>query len=258
MSRRILTIVPLLFAGACIDPNGDEDGDGLTNAEEQELGTDWKIADSDGDGYSDGEEIGYGLDPLDPTSGPYEGGWPRQTLAMKDEIENGRKSGSEIDVGKRFPRVRMVDQFGEVVDLYDFVGHGKKVVIDIAAEWCGPCNGLAAWLDGDDVYDLPKDARKAVANGDVYWLTVLGENNDGDAASKKTSKDWHKAYPNPNIPVLADEDADTVQYVLSVTNGWPSVVMVNDSMTVVEFAGGVGADFMQLVADEYTGGGGDE
>jgi hypothetical protein len=47
-----------------IDPAGDEDGDGLTNAEEDELGTDWQVADSDGDGFSDGEEVEQGTNPL--------------------------------------------------------------------------------------------------------------------------------------------------------------------------------------------------
>ncbi|MBI5473031.1 MAG: OmpA family protein [Ignavibacteriae bacterium] len=37
--------------------SADRDGDGLTNREEKELGTDRNVADSDGDGLSDGEEV---------------------------------------------------------------------------------------------------------------------------------------------------------------------------------------------------------
>jgi hypothetical protein len=43
----------------------DSDGDGLTDAEENALGTDSSDTDSDGDGYSDGDEVDYGSDPLD-------------------------------------------------------------------------------------------------------------------------------------------------------------------------------------------------
>jgi PKD repeat protein len=43
---------------------GDGDTDGLTNAEEYELGTDPCLKDSDGDGMEDGQEVEYGLDPL--------------------------------------------------------------------------------------------------------------------------------------------------------------------------------------------------
>ena len=44
---------------------GDPDGDGLTDEEEYELGTDPNDPDTDDDGYSDGEEVALGSDPLD-------------------------------------------------------------------------------------------------------------------------------------------------------------------------------------------------
>ncbi|HBQ58971.1 MAG TPA: hypothetical protein DD671_04935 [Balneolaceae bacterium] len=45
----------------------DSDGDGLTDAEEAELGTDANSADSDGDGLTDAEEINeYETDPMNP------------------------------------------------------------------------------------------------------------------------------------------------------------------------------------------------
>jgi hypothetical protein len=58
-------------------PQGDTDGDGLTNEEEEGLGTDPEDEDSDGDGVSDGSEAGNPedltdtdgdgtIDPLDP------------------------------------------------------------------------------------------------------------------------------------------------------------------------------------------------
>jgi len=49
---------------------GDDDGDGLTNAEERRLGTNPLLADTDGDGALDGFEIWRGTDPLDPKSKP--------------------------------------------------------------------------------------------------------------------------------------------------------------------------------------------
>lgn len=51
------------------DPGlADNDGDGLTNQEEGELGTNPDVADSDGDGVSDGQEHVDGSDPLDSGS----------------------------------------------------------------------------------------------------------------------------------------------------------------------------------------------
>jgi hypothetical protein len=51
-----------------LDPEGDEDGDGLTNAEEEALGTDPYQRDTDGDGVTDYREVREGTDPLDPRS----------------------------------------------------------------------------------------------------------------------------------------------------------------------------------------------
>ena len=49
-------------AEGTVDPDGDDDGDGLTNAEEAALGTDPGNPDSDGDGLSDGAEGGVDSD----------------------------------------------------------------------------------------------------------------------------------------------------------------------------------------------------
>ena len=49
-----------------VDPD-DCDGDGLTNDEEEELGTDPYDADTDDGGVDDGTEVANGTDPLDPS-----------------------------------------------------------------------------------------------------------------------------------------------------------------------------------------------
>jgi hypothetical protein len=50
------------------DPNGDADGDYLTNLEEYRAGTNPKIADTDGDGRTDWQEVKDGTDPLNSAS----------------------------------------------------------------------------------------------------------------------------------------------------------------------------------------------
>jgi len=50
--------------------DSDDDGDGLGNHQESELGTDPLDADSDDDGFLDGVEVAEGTDPLDPSDNP--------------------------------------------------------------------------------------------------------------------------------------------------------------------------------------------
>lgn len=51
----------------------DSDGDGLTDTEEAELGTDPSWADTDDDGVSDEEEVNvWGTDPMDSDDHPGE------------------------------------------------------------------------------------------------------------------------------------------------------------------------------------------
>ena len=52
-----------------VDPNADTDGDGLTNAQEQTLGTDPTKADTDGDGKNDKTEVGANLASPTDTDG---------------------------------------------------------------------------------------------------------------------------------------------------------------------------------------------
>lgn len=57
--------IPNPNAGPC-----DQDGDGLTNAQEGPLGTSTTNPDTDGDGINDGDEVTNGTGPLDPCDPP--------------------------------------------------------------------------------------------------------------------------------------------------------------------------------------------
>ena len=77
------------YDALCLDPNGDYDGDGLSNYEESLLGTKAVSADSDGDGIDDPTEIGGSLErPLDDdgdAGGSRKGSHDANESAIADE-----------------------------------------------------------------------------------------------------------------------------------------------------------------------------
>lgn len=222
----------------------DTDGDGLSDGAEVSGGSDPRLADGDGDGWSDPEEIAMWRNPLDAEDHPYTGGWPAQDPAVKDAIEAASAAPVTVTVGGRFPRQRLPDAHGEVVDLYDFAGAGVPVVIDISAQWCGPCQRLSEWLAGDeespfsmcrdllctDVDRLQPSVRDAVRDGRLRWITVIGEGIVGPATVPIAAA-WEATFPVPGVPVIADADRLIVDYALG--GGWPTLVVLDDQMRVL-------------------------
>ena len=99
------------------DPSSlDSDGDGLSDAEEAELGSDPAVEDSDGDGWNDGVEHSYYTDPVDPNDHPYTGGWPI------DSCRNDLQA-TGMGVGDVINDVALLDQYGEEIRLHDFCDH---------------------------------------------------------------------------------------------------------------------------------------
>ncbi len=248
-SRFIPCLVLTVALAACGDPSAvddaawgsggaggdgegalDPDADHLTNAEEAALGTDPQDPDTDGDGYLDGDEVLEGTDPLDPASRIYTGGWPYQ-----------REKGSIVDpgfdsspgVGAVMPRLVAYDQHGELVDLYDFALHGRPIVIDLSALWCQACRDLATWLEGEpSIFDdnpALSPIRDKVNAGEIYWITVIFEDGAGDAAVPADATLWATTYPNPTIPVLADNDRETFSYMFP--GAYPNLQILEEDMT---------------------------
>jgi len=114
MQTKTALLMPLLALGllAC-----DTDGDGLSNAEEAELGTDPELADTDGDGLDDGAEQEIGSDPLNAdTDG--------------DGLSDGDEVGLGVEVAAGDRKHRAVTDAGTG-------GRGDAGVHALVLEACG-------------------------------------------------------------------------------------------------------------------------
>ncbi len=130
--------------GTVTSPDADDDGDGLTNSEEEALGTDPDSADTDGDGYADGDEVTAGTNPLYEYSHTYTGGYsvgncetepsptgPTGTSSYRHGNTTYEWTSYQIgDVAENFT---LTDQHGEEVSLYSFCG--QYVHLEVGAFW---------------------------------------------------------------------------------------------------------------------------
>ncbi|MCB9792796.1 MAG: hypothetical protein H6741_08700 [Alphaproteobacteria bacterium] len=212
----------------------DTDGDGLTDYEESLAGTLATNPDSDGDGYLDGWEVAEGSDPANAGSLIYQCGWPYNP--DKDSIESTTMDNPGTALGEKFARVQVMDRCGDTFDLYDVAGQGVPVAIDVSAIWCGPCNGIASWISGEgDPYGFGgtyPGVPEAIEEGKVIWVTVLGENSRGSWPSQTSLEAWYRSYPEEHSPLLAD-DADNAMKETYILEGWPSVWLVDEDMSIL-------------------------
>jgi hypothetical protein len=231
------------------DGTGDPDGDGVTDAAEAELGTDPADADSDDDGMSDGDEVRFGFDPLDPDSDGYEGGWPMQDATTKDEVADAGGAGEQ------FPRLRLLDQFGDEVDLYDYARQGMQVVVEVGAAWCGPCREGAAFLAGDsDASELAaqmdtddpetlaaqlEEGKRRIDDGEILWVSLMSEDQNGDPPTRETVKAWDEAFSNERIAVLLDVDQKGERFVSDRERRFPAALRLDEDMMVLEASMGL-------------------
>lgn len=221
-----------------VDTTTDSDNDGLTDHEESGFGTDPNARDSDGDGYWDSWEIDEGTDPTRPGSRIYEGYWPYNP--DKDAMPTGGNGSARR--GQPAPRLSVLDQFGEQLDLFDLAGQGKPIIIDTSAEWCGPCQELAqymshtasGWNSWSGDQNLAR-LRDKVDAGDVIWVTLLAENASGQVAGQNTLAGWANAFPHDGVPVVNDPNRTMTGWggVIQPSQ-YPSLSLLDENMVWME------------------------
>ncbi len=195
-------------------------------------------------GTSDGETI---VDVEGARTEPYTCGWPLNN-------PGGPNSGWTVANGAVFPNVRLDDQCGDAVDLWDFRGH--YLVIDSSSPDCGPCQSMAM---GAEAFK----ARMEAACAPVEMITLLNESLRAinKPAAPEVLQDWADTF-GLTSPVLADKGAGYALFpgYLGIESGmsYPAVILVDPDGEVLYGATGFSdwAEFEDILLADWEARGG--
>lgn len=126
-------------------------------------------------------------------------------------------------VGETVPDLRLADQFGDEVSLWQF--HGNVILLDVSTVWCGPCQDLAEHTE--DTWQTYRD------QGFVY-LTVLQQDIESNPPELDDILGWVDLF-QITAPVLADGDLQALGAVLLVggTAAYPGVLLIGRDLKVL-------------------------
>ena len=159
-----------------------------------------------------------------PHQGEYSCGWPQND--PEDLIQD-----YQIDIGKTFPNVHLVDQCGERLSLWDLYGHW--LILDTTQSDCGPCRSMAA--SSEEALTQMREQGL-----DVMMVSFLGNGLSApfETPDSATLTNWVEEYDLQD-PVLYDEGFTYALFPDFVENfsgegfGYPTWLLVDPQMTLV-------------------------
>ena len=118
------------------------------------------------------------------------------------------------------PDARLVDQYGDIVSLWQF--HGMVIALDVSTMWCGPCQLLAREVD---------EVQEAYGHDDFIYLTMMPENVDGDTPNVTNLNEWADRN-GVSAPILSDDVGHS--YDIVPDQIWPRVMVIGRDLRVAE------------------------
>lgn len=214
---------------------GDPDADGLTNAEEQTVGTDPTKSDSDGDGLTDGEEVHtYQTDPL--RNGDTDGDLLTDAAEILTYHTDYKKPDTDGDGASDAYEVQVFS------DPTDAQVKPAKTVINV---FTGPDPGQGLDLTGTFKYAI--NAANEEEIGQIRDAYFTADSVEGvSLVAGNAAMNW-----NPNVNLGDSAEALLLSTLMSSIR-WSDVATATPAVTLTFSGLEIGATYkLQLLFGEY-------
>jgi hypothetical protein len=137
-----------------------------------------------------------------------------------------------MELGQLLPHAQLVDQYGDLVDIYDFAQDGRPVVLQLSAGWCyyGWMIGDGLW--GDDDRGLAGDYPAlfdAIRTGEVHHLTVFVHGFEQDTPEDSAVLDeFMSRHPDASQPAMLDDGS----LLPLVEWGFPTMLVLDEDLRI--------------------------
>lgn len=149
------------------------------------------------------------------------GTWEPPTNIWGAESPPDCLSGEGYHTGDIHPDIRMVDQNGEEVSMWQF--YGNVIVIDFSTMWCAPCAELATHVD---------ETWKDYEDDGFMYLTVLSQDHLSQVPDVEELNEWADEY-RISAPVLQDGVGYTDD-VIPPPQNFPQIMIVGRDMRILD------------------------
>ncbi|MBA2321180.1 MAG: redoxin domain-containing protein [Deltaproteobacteria bacterium] len=130
--------------------------------------------------------------------------------------------GEGFGVGEVLPDVRLLDQHGDEVSIWQF--YGDLLVLDISTMWCAPCQELGKHT-AETVETYGPDG--------LTYVTVLQQDTLNNTPDEADLNVWADAF-GIEAPILGD-DADAAATAGAIQdNTFPALLLIDRQMRVMQ------------------------
>ncbi len=131
-------------------------------------------------------------------------------------------TGQGYGEGDIVPDLRLPDQHGDLVSLWQF--YGSTIVLDVSTMWCVPCQHLG---------EVTQATQDEYADEGLVYITILQQDLYTQPPTAEDIDLWVSGYEITSSPVLADAEEPPAS-ADAILVGFPAVFIVDAEMRVVE------------------------